>query len=217
MKHLASIFLLLATSTAYAGSVRYELSSLLGEHTYTGDLAFFNAASQVDTPFGFYAVEEATLVIEGSVSQGIAHGDGVIREDITFDLFPSVSVRPTFDLSIDTSTDPTPATFRFETTYSYPFVPDTTPLPNHDGYPPVSFAVYLSVGPSFGTQFPPLLGPPDDILSPGIIVDVPIIAQITTAYIVLSGANIIPEPSGIAVVCCLIMPIVGCRLKRLRH
>lgn len=205
MKYLAPIFLLLACNAVRGGSIRYELPSLLGEQIYDGGLAIFNAAAEVDAPFGFYAVEEATLVVEGRVSQGIAHGDGVNRENTTFDLLPSVSVRPSFDNSIEFSIEPTPAMFRFETKYPYPFVPETTPLPNPDGYPPVSFAVYLSVGPSFGTHFPPLIDPSIDMLSPGIIVDVPIVAQIDSAYIVLRGANVIPEPCSVAIVCGLIV------------
>jgi hypothetical protein len=209
VKYLAPIFLLLASNAAYGGSIRYELHSLLGEHIYDGGLAIFNAATQIDTPFGFYAVEEATLVVEGRVSQGIAHGDGVIRENTIFDLLPSVSVRPSFDNSIEISAEPTPATFRFETKYPYPFVPETTPLPNPDGYPPVSFAVYLSVGPSLGSLFPVKFDPVGDTLSNGIIVDVSIIAQIESAYIVLSSANIAPEPSGIALVCGLIVLLLS--------
>ena len=211
MKHLAAIFMLFVSNAACAGSIRYELPSLLGEHIYDGSLMIWNAAAQVNTPFGFYAVEEATLVIEGRVSPGIARGDGAIREGITFDLLPKVTVLPNFVNTLEFSPDPTPAMFRFETTYPYPFVPETTPLPNRDGYPPVSFVVSLWVGPSFGTQFPPLLGPPDDILSPGIIVDVPIVAQIESAYIVLSGASIVPEPSRSALICILAVLFAYCR------
>ncbi len=178
MKYLASIFVLLASSAAHGGSIRYELPSLLGEHVYDGSLTLWNAAQVVDTPFDFYAAEEATLVVEGRVSQGVAHGDGVVRDSTTFDLLPSVSARPSFDHSIEISTEPTPAIFRFETTYSYPFVPETTPLPNPGGYPPVSFTVYLSVGPTFGTIY---FDPSTGTQSTGIIVDVPIVAQIESA------------------------------------
>lgn len=217
MRYLAPILLLLTCNATFGGSIRYELPSLLGEHTYDGGLAIFNAADQVDTPFGFYAVEEATLVVEGHVLPGLAHGDGVTRENTTFDLLPLVSVRPDFDNSIVLFPEPTPATFRFETTYSYPFVPETTPLPNPDGYPPVSFAVYLSVGPSFGLQFPPQIDPLEDTLSPGIVVDVPIVAQIDSAYIILSGPSIVPEPSSIALACGLVVLICRCRPRRHRR
>lgn len=205
MKYLSLIFVLLLSNAVHGGSIRYELPSLLGEHVYDGTLTIFNAAAQIDTPFGFDAVEEAKLVVEGKVSPGVAHGDGVIRENTVFDLPPSVLLLPNFDHSIEISTEPTPATFRFETTYYHPFVPETTPLPNPDGSPPVSFSIYLSVGPTFGTQFPPLLGSPDDMLSPGIIVDVPIVAQIESAYIVLSGTSIVPEPGSITLICGLVI------------
>jgi hypothetical protein len=211
MKYLAPILLLLATNVARGGSIRYELPAFLGEHSYDGSLVIFNAAAQVDTPFGFYALEEATLVVEGSVSQGIARGDGVIRENVAFDLLPNVFVRPNFDNSIVISAEPTPPRFRFETKYSYPFIPETIPLPNPDGYPPVSFAIYLSVSPSFGTQFPPLFDPSLDTLSNGIVVDIPIVAHIESAYIVLTGASIVPEPSSIALVCGLAVLLAAVR------
>lgn len=211
MKRLAPIFLLFAGNATYASSIRYELPSLLGEHIYDGSQTLWNAAAQVDTPFGFYAVEQATLVIEGSFSQGIARGDGVIRENTSFDLLPSVSVRPSFAQSIDISTEPTPPTFRFETKYPHPFVPETTPLPNPDGYPPVSFVVYLSIGPAFGTvYFDPSVG----TQSTGIIVNVPIVAHIESAYIILNGSSIVPEPSSIALICGLAVLIANCRSSR---
>jgi len=198
MKHLALILFLFESNAAYGGSIRFELPALLGEHTYDGGLAIINAVAQLETPFGFYSVEEATLIVEGQVSSGLAHGDGIIRESTSFDLLPSVSIRPSFGRSIDISTEPTPAMFRFETTYPYPFVPETTPLPNPGGYPPVSFGVNLSVGPTFGTiYFNPTVG----TLSTGYIVDVPIVAHIETAYIILSGSSIVPEPSSIALIC----------------
>jgi hypothetical protein len=214
MKYLLAILLLLVSSPAHCGSIRYELPSLLGQHTYE-PLTILNAAAQVETPFGFYAVEEATLVVEGIVSQGIAHGDGVIRENTSFALIPRITVLPNFDNSIEFDTEPTPSAFRFEKAYSYPFVPETIPLPNPDGYPPVSFVIYLWVGTSLATQFPPLLGSPDDILSPGIVVDEPIVAHIESAYIVLSGSSIVPEPSSILLVCGLDVLFTNCRTLRM--
>ena len=68
MKHLALIFLLLAGNATYAGSIRYELPALLGEHTYGGGLAIINAAAPIDIPFDFYAVEAASLPTSLSTS-----------------------------------------------------------------------------------------------------------------------------------------------------
>ena len=213
MKLLPAIILVLASTTAYGGSIRYELPELLGEHSYDGGLSLFDAVQHIDTPFGFYAVEEARLVVVGRVSHGQAHGDGVIRESTTFELLPSVAVYPSFANSIEIATEPTPATFQFETIYPNPFVPDTTPLPNPDGYPPVSFSVYLSVAPVFGTQYPPLINPSGDTLTDGIVVDVPIIAEIEQAYIVLSGMSIVPEPSGFALVCGSMLVLASTRYR----
>ncbi len=201
MKLLPAIMLVLVSTTAYGGTIRYELPELLGEHFYDGGLSLFDAAAQIDTPFGFAAVEEARLVVVGRVSHGQARGDGVIREGTSFELLPSVSVYPSFANSSELNTESTSETFRIETIYLNPFVPDPLPLPGPDNSPPVSFLVYLLVQPSLETNFPPLIEPSGDIPASGIIVDVPIIAEIEQAYIVLSGTSIVPEPNSLALVC----------------
>jgi hypothetical protein len=205
MKQLTAILLVLASTAAYGGSIRYELPELLGEHSYDGGLSLFNALQHIDTPFGFYDIDEARLVIVGHVVPGLARGDGIIREATSFMLLPSVGATPSFARSITLTTEPTPESFRQESIYPNPFVPETTPLPNPDGYPPVSLYVSLLVTPAFGTQYPPLIAPQVDLLSNGIIVDQPIVANIDQAYIVLSGANIVPEPGSIAILGGLIL------------
>lgn len=210
---IAYAFIMTLCGSAPGATIRYDLPNLLGEHLYDGDLTLFHAVQQVDTPFGFYAVEEATLVVEGRVSKGLAHGDGITREGTSFELLPNVNIRPSFANSIELTTQPTPEIFRFETVYPNPFVPDITPLPNPDGYPPVSFLVYLSVWPSASTQYPPLINPLDDVFSSGIIVDIPITATIEQAYIILSGASIVPEPSGLILLGGFLALLLGIRYR----
>jgi len=209
-----------ACGPAQGGSIRYDLPNLLGQHVYDGSFNLFDAVQRIDTPFGFYDVEEAKLVVEGRVSSGQARGDGIIREATEFELLPRVGVRPSFANSIEIQTEPTPESFRIETLYPNPFVPDTTPLPNPDGSQPVSFSVFLSVTPAFANQFPPLLiEPPADTLTPenGIVVDVPIVAEIEQAYIVLSWAKIVPEPGSMALLCSLFLLLVAVRYRIARH
>ncbi len=213
---LVAVALCGPAQSAYSGSIRYELPNLLGEHEFDGNFNLFDAGQVVDTPFGFYEVEQARLVIQGRISSGMARGDGVIREATEFELLPSVGARPSFANSIEIQTEPTPESYRIDTLYANPFVPETTPLPNPGGYPPVSFSVFLSVTPAFGTQYPPrLIDPPADTLTvyDGILVDVPIVAEIEQAYIVLSGASIVPEPGGLALLCGSLGLLVAARYR----
>jgi|GEM_PF-3600766 len=216
---IAVVLLTLASGVAYGGSIRYDLPNLLGQHVYDGSLPLFNAEQQIDTPFHFNVVEEAKLVVVGRVLHGQAHGDGVIREGTSFELLPSVSVYPNFAQSIGFPTETTPETFRFKTTYPNPFVPDPLPLPGPDNSPPVSFLVYLLVRPSPETNFPQRLDPPDDTLTltNGSVVDVPIVAEIEQAYIVLSGASIVPEPGSLAMLCGSILLLIAARHRAARH
>jgi len=193
---------LLVSTTAHGGSIRYELPSLLGEHRYDGTDFRGAITPDIDTPFGFYGVTEARLVVEGRVTKGKARGDGVIREDVTFDLLGLVTAVTSFQSTFEIFPPQTPETFRLEEVYFRPFTPRTTPLPNPAGNPPISFHVGLSVSPFVSPTFnnyPPLLEPrPDSVyINDGVIVDVPIIVEIVTAYIVFSGPSIVPEPSSL--------------------
>lgn len=198
---------------ACGGTIRYELSNLLGEHRYDGEDSLWSAIQQIDTPFGFYGVKEARLVIEGTVLPGMGRGDGVLREPTSFVLPPSVGVRPSFETSSYTDNEPTSEMFRIEKVYADPFVPETTPLPNPDGYPPVSFSVSLSVGPIFAPPYPPWIDPNGGHLFnwEGVIIDEPIVATIHQAYILLSGPAVVPEPGSIALVGGLVVLLVGAR------
>lgn len=76
---------------AWASTIRYELPQLIGEHRFDGNTEYhFGQIAHVDTPFGFYSVAEARLVVEGSVTAGKAHGDGIIRQALEFALEPAL-------------------------------------------------------------------------------------------------------------------------------
>ncbi|MEX2167803.1 MAG: hypothetical protein WD851_00710 [Pirellulales bacterium] len=197
-----TILLFIGATQAFCGSVRYDLPELLGEHWFDGTQNGFDPGrtSDIDTPFGFYSVSRARLVLEGAVNAGRAHGDGIIREAIEFTLDPAVQPMLNFHYVRSISDVPDVGSFRLERIYTYPFTPDPFPLPSPDGYPPISFSVSVRIEPSFSTDIPPLLEPGDDygFRTGGIVVDLPIVATITTAYIVLEGPIIVPEPTGLS-------------------
>lgn len=191
----------LAPSLTLAGTVRYELPTLLGEHRSTGT-SFSDRFAEIATPFGFYAVEQARIVMVGSVQSGRARGDGVVREATDFELKPFARPTASFVRTIEFTSVPTSSLFRFDEIYSNPFVPETTPLPNPDGYPPVTFSVGFWLGLSISTEWPAKIHPTNepDLNLTGVIIDEPIIANVTTAYVELSGVGIVPEPTAGALV-----------------
>ncbi|QDU90078.1 hypothetical protein Pla175_34780 [Pirellulimonas nuda] len=166
-------------------------------------MTVFSRGMQIDTPFGFSRVAEARLVVEGCATAGWARGDGVQLESDSFELIPAVSANPSFQREFNYGAE-TLGAFRIDEVFPEPFFPTTTPLPNPDGYPPVSFQVFLSVFPSSATLFPARIGNSWDATTLAYVVETPIIAQIDTAYIILSGPNTVPEPSGLAAV------VAGC-------
>lgn len=185
-------------SAALGGTIRYDLPELLGEHRYDGTTgSFLYAYAHFDVPFNVYSLQQARLVIEGSVQPGKARGDGIIRQALEFDLDPSVTVTASFETIFLLWAAPTTSSFRIDEIYPYPFVPNTTPMPNPAGYPPRSYSIGLSPAMSLSTNLPPIIDPVSDFYNAfdGVIVDVPIIANVTTAYIELSGPAIVPEPS----------------------
>jgi len=203
-RHLIVVFLGFSTfwaaSISNAGVVRYHLPELLGKHVYDGSEKFYFAATtQIDTPFGYYSVKQARLVVVGTVTTGKARGDGVLREAIDFDLKPSVFAGATFANSAIYSNTSTPYVFRIDQVYPNPFVPNVTPLPNPDGYPPISFQVFLSVGISATSDFPPLLTPPLPgtvvFETDGLTIEAPIVANIVEVYVLMEGPEIVPEPA----------------------
>lgn len=82
------------------------------------------------------------------------------------------------------------------TSYVDPFVPEITPLPNPDAgpFPGVSFDVSLGFSPSLATNYPLAIGPPPIFVDQSYVIDEPMVLRIDEAYILLSGASIVPEP-----------------------
>ena len=199
-----SLFLLAFCSmpiVSFGGTLRYDLPELLGEHSYDGT-TYLGGLAHVDTSFGFGTVQQARLVISGSVQPGKARGDGVIREALEFELEPFVQAVASFrGASVQLPVTPTIGSFTIDEIYPNPFVPKTTPLPNPGGYPPISFSVGLGLNFTISTNIPPNIDPgsPFNDATDGIIIDEPIIANITTAYIEFQGAAIVPEPSSVTI------------------
>lgn len=212
----APLFMLmaaLACSSASGGSVRYELTDLLGEHVYDGVKRPLSI-HEIDAPFGMHEVKEAQLVVAGRVSPGRARGDGVLRQAESFELLPDVGVPTTLRGAVGGYAvgppQATPGVFRLEYRYLNPFVPEVTPLPNPDGYQ-FLHSVGVGVGPSHATDLPrrldaiicdPSVSLEDCLLidwpDVGVIIEQPIVAHIDRAFIVLSGPTIIPEPCSLS-------------------
>jgi hypothetical protein len=201
MRRLSLVVLLLCglSQTTLGGTVRYELPHLLGEHRFDGTDSFFGSGNGIQTPFGYYSVHEARLVIEGTSQPGKARGDGVLREPIEYELPARIGV------SFTTMAGSFATGFRRETTspfsieriYPFPFVPEVIPLPSPVGHPPATFFTDILVSTNSSTVFPaPIDANSAEIRDwDGIIIDVPVTAHITKAYIEFSGPEIVPEPS----------------------
>jgi hypothetical protein len=193
-------------TTASAGSIRIELPELVGDYNFVPASDWLNQgfdatrSVMLPTQYGFYSISTAIVVLDGTVSAGRAHGDGILREATEFNLIPSVRA----DLNAFMSgrylvTDPFLGAFRIEKFYVAPYAPELTPLPNPDnpGTLPIEIRVGAHIGLNdFYTNFPPYIGPPPDgiYIRDGLIVDQPITGRITSAYLILDGPDIVPEP-----------------------
>lgn len=213
---------LLACGNAFGGSIRYDLTSLLGEYRYDeSGSRYVDGVVSFEAPFNRYSVLEARLVLEGRVPLGRARGDGILREATSFDLSPSIATLTSVGSTLEFSFQSVLEEFRLERVYPDPFVPSLIPLPNPlqkpSDVPPVTFEVQVSVMPAFGTMYPPLFAPPERFgpvnTVDGIIIDTPLIAEITSAYIILSGPNIVPEPNGLVSAIILIFALVMARYR----
>lgn len=192
---------LLTSSPLLAGTVRYELPQLLGEHVYDGP-DYWGRLAQVETSLSYYSADSAKLVVEGTVAAGRARGDGILREALEFDLLPAVSASAYLpgSSSVDFIGEPSPlGSFRIEKVYPRPLDPQVVLMPSPDGYPPILLAVSFSVRPIFVHPYPPLLHQPQpgDLTfhDDGIIVNEPLVANVTKAYILITGPHIVPEPA----------------------
>ena len=159
----------------------------------------------------------------GNRSPGKAHGDGILRQPVQFELVPSIRAFPSFAQIFYIPSESVEGAFRIDDVYMDPFSPYVTPLPMPGGYPPISFDVSFGLGPSLSTEFPPLLSPPlpgqPNLWTDGTIVDTPIVANVTEAYILLEGPGIVPEPATVAMaaVAALIVAFAIVRLRRPSH
>jgi len=197
-----AIALSMDSSRLQAGTFRYELPELLGELRYDIEKTSLVDVS-IATPFGLTGVSKATFIIEGSITRGKARGDGVIFEATEFELEPAFAVGYEFPNSgFGTLPLLQPSSFRIVETFNGPFY-SVTPLPGPGvSTPPFSFSVTASVGPAITTMYPDRIDSQTDPidLPVGFVVETPIIANVTEAYVVLEGSSVIPEPNSCTLV-----------------
>ncbi len=185
---------LLASAPALGGSIRYDLPGLLGEHRFDDPLMFIGRGAEVATTVAPKQITAVRFVVSGSVSSGRARGDGVQFDPVAFELLPAVNIYTNIGFSIGFREEVTPDKFFLEWTIADPFADLLSPPIG--GYPVFDLQAFVSIAPSLQTIFPHRLSAADDQLAPGYVIEQPIIAHIDTAYIILSGPTIVPEPSG---------------------
>jgi hypothetical protein len=199
---LLGLYIALAATPATAGTLRVDLPELLGDYEYDGGRESGNRRTvTLNMPFRVYSISEARIVIAGTTTPGKGRGDGVLREASAFDLLPSgspsfhpqLNVRDLFAVKMDVGD------FIVDRTLVTPLHPAVTPLPCLCETPPI----YITAGMSLGlneliTNFPPWIGDriPGHLYraSDGIVYETPIRAQVTEAYLVLTGRGVVPEP-----------------------
>jgi hypothetical protein len=194
---------LLAT-TARGGSFRYDLPELLGEYRLDGSSGngYFNIDRAVDihAPISRYAVETARIVIEGYGTPGRGHGDGVLREALEFDVIPSVTGVPTAPRATvyGVLSPPALGAFRLEYEFSGPFIPRPGHMPGEPPLGPYGVLATVDIN-DFHTDYPSIIGPVPEQgidIRDGIVFDSLPVVNITSAYILLEGPSIVPEPTG---------------------
>jgi hypothetical protein len=159
-------------------------------------------------------------VIKGTLSGGRAHGDGVTRENQSFDLLPSYQWLSNFGDFYSLNNTKPEGDFVADIEFNaYPFLRSLRPLdPVRDPIALASFSIGFRAMPSISTQYPLFLNPVDNQVDfgQGIIIDVPVRANVTEAYIVLSGPAIVPEPSMyvIGTLSIVGLAVIGCMRRR---
>lgn len=215
-------------SAARGGTMRYDLTELLGEHRFEGEKPFpelqlsrhgissFDTQfiNTIDTPFETPGVSKATLVINGNLLPGNARGGGIDLDQTEFVLQPRFRAFHGFS-SFSNATNPAAQTglIRINETFAGPFSSGLTVLPFGTigtGGPLFTFSVIANIDPGPSTRYPPRhyslpyigmknIGPKWPPHS-GYLVVTPIIANITEAYVVLEGSSVVPEPSSGAMI-----------------
>lgn len=227
-------FLQASPATSVAGTIRYDLPELLGRYEYGGkDDPLRGRSVTVDTPFDLGGVSSIRLVLEGTVKPGVARGDGIYYEPTRVVLEPSVlsgvGVENGMVLLTLASHQPT-GDFRVERELLGPFRnfkyggcdPEVICSPGPPRHIPVySFSAWAGASPAYTTQTPEVIDNNETVNDPsdggpyilrefldGLIVEVPVVANITEAYAIIEGrsvlpehvtASTVPEPSGIAI------------------
>lgn len=196
---------------SHAGSMRFELPELLGEHELTTVADGFPAghvvtSATIQTPFYVYHVNSARLVVVGAATAGTMRGDGTTRAADDAAFLPRVTAQPQFYSGASIghfSMDPPPSVISLDQSYSHPFVPSVTPLPGPGVIQELSakFDVTLAMYPdSIALNSLPYLTEPDPLAyrrqDEGLTVIEPAKARITEAYLILEGPGVVPEPSG---------------------
>ncbi|MBA4107490.1 MAG: hypothetical protein C0485_17270 [Pirellula sp.] len=200
-----------ATLVAQAGSMRFELPELLGEHELTTLADGFPAgyvvtSTTIQTPFYVYHVNSARLVIVGAATAGTIRGDGATRAAEEAAFLPRVTAQPQFyggASVVHFSLDPPPSVISLDQSYSRPFVPGVTPLPGPGVVQQLraKFDVTLAMYPdSVALNSIPYLTESDPLAyrrqEEGLTVIESARARITEAYLILEGPGVVPEPTG---------------------
>jgi len=187
------------SASANAGSQRIELPELLGEYHFDGGDSSRKFV-HLDTLYGVLGVSRARVVLTGTLHPGKAHGDGVILAATDFELPGRTSA---------TFVTPGGGFVGFGLPAEGPFVVDETflgpfynviPLPCPcGGQPEFDPLISFEIRPSLLTQYPPALesAPVPRFETDGMIVDVPIVANVSEAYLLVSGVGVAPEPHSI--------------------
>ena len=205
---VASLFGL-SPAASMAGTVRYDLPELLGRYEYgLQDDPLRRRSVRVDTPFELSGASSIKLVLEGTVKPGVAMGDGISYEPTRVVLEPSVpsGIGVTRGMAYLSFGSPqSTSEFRVEHEIlgpfrSFDYSQGCDPEVICSWKPPrliplYSFTASAGVSPAHTTQTPDVI---DGQTKPfrfldGLIIEVPVVANITEAYAIIEGSGVVPE------------------------